>query len=280
MVRGAEARPLPLGDATVLEPGDRLLAVGNPQGLDFSVAEGIVSHVGRSLMGIGYLQVDVNVNRGNSGGPLLDSQGRVVGVVSMMVGEASGLGLALPANYLYTGSEPLIAPPPSGRDLPRWSRFLQGVRTDEQEEIAELTSADAARPALLVAGVTNLSGASFTPLRAALVVVSDLEPAPSTFYFSVRDGEDVVCEMSGEVPRWRQAGGRRSDRLGGRMARWLERNGIDLAPYVGVVVFPPDACPGEQLMGRLLHLEDGLPSADRVPIGYVSRDEYVQSLGP
>ena len=89
-VAGARAKPLPLGDVGDLALGDRVMVIGNPVGLDFTVHEGSVSHMGRVVQGVAYIQLDAKINPGNSGGPVIDGQGRVVGLVTLNV--LAGLG--------------------------------------------------------------------------------------------------------------------------------------------------------------------------------------------
>lgn len=131
---------LGLGDATEVEVGDRVVLVGSPRGLDFTVHEGIVSNTGRSSLGIAYLQVDANINPGNSGGPLLDGQGRVVGIVSMSIHRSSGLGLVLPVNYVYAGPGAFIQDyhRPLGD---RWGKLLSGVEEADRREVAAMADA-------------------------------------------------------------------------------------------------------------------------------------------
>ena len=84
--RGLELRPLPLGDSTSLEVGDPVFAIGNPLDYDFSMRSGIVSALHRVLLGPnnavipGGIQTDAAVNEGDSGGPLIDGAGRVIGI--------------------------------------------------------------------------------------------------------------------------------------------------------------------------------------------------------
>jgi len=97
------AEPLPLLAAAELRVGDFALAVGCPHGLSHSVTAGIISGLGRALPGPGgrsiedVIQTDAPLNPGNSGGPLLDSQGRVVGIATAIVPMAQGLCFAIPA---------------------------------------------------------------------------------------------------------------------------------------------------------------------------------------
>jgi S1-C subfamily serine protease len=104
--------PLELGDSSTLQVGQRVVAIGNPFGLEGTMTVGVVSAVGRTLPAQVFqesgnfsnpeiIQTDAAVNPGNSGGPLLDSRGRVVGVntaIRSLTGVNSGIGFAVPVN--------------------------------------------------------------------------------------------------------------------------------------------------------------------------------------
>lgn len=90
--------PLALGDVAGLREGDEVLAIGHPLGLDYTVTRGIVSARARTYMGHRYIQTDVALNPGNSGGPLIDRDGRVVGVNSFVLGAGSQLNFAIPVD--------------------------------------------------------------------------------------------------------------------------------------------------------------------------------------
>ena len=79
--------------------GERVIAVGNPLGLSFTVTEGIVSAINREIddTGVGYIQTDVSINPGNSGGPLINSRSRIVGINTFKISASEGLGFAIPA---------------------------------------------------------------------------------------------------------------------------------------------------------------------------------------
>jgi len=93
----------PIGDSDKLEVGQSAIAIGNPLGLERTVTAGVVSAINRNPRGIsldGLIQTDAAISPGNSGGPLVDSHGRVIGInTAVLAGAgASGLGFAIPIN--------------------------------------------------------------------------------------------------------------------------------------------------------------------------------------
>lgn len=95
----------PLGDSSSLQSGDWVIAVGCPVGLDFTVTLGIVSSPKRSAFEVGavnlkgtYIQTDAALNSGNSGGPLVDSGGQVIGINTMVRTNTEAIGFAIPIN--------------------------------------------------------------------------------------------------------------------------------------------------------------------------------------
>lgn len=113
-----DAKDLPtvrLGNPADLHPGDWVLAIGSPFGFDNSVTAGVVSAKGRSLPGDGYvpfLQTDVAVNPGNSGGPLFNAAGEVVGINSQILsatGGYQGLSFAVPIDLAARIEKQIIA---------------------------------------------------------------------------------------------------------------------------------------------------------------------------
>ncbi|MFO0902943.1 MAG: trypsin-like peptidase domain-containing protein [Pirellulales bacterium] len=101
--------PVRWGDSSRLRVGQRVIAIGNPFGLERTMTLGIVSSLNRSLPSRGgrslksIIQIDAALNRGNSGGPLLDSRGRLIGMntaIASSTGENTGVGFAIPVNTL------------------------------------------------------------------------------------------------------------------------------------------------------------------------------------
>ena len=103
---GLSIDPLPLGNSQELVVGQKVLAIGNPFGLDGSLSTGVISALGREIQSVAgtviedVIQTDASINPGNSGGPLLDSQGRLIGVTTAIFstsGSSAGVGFAVPA---------------------------------------------------------------------------------------------------------------------------------------------------------------------------------------
>jgi S1-C subfamily serine protease len=101
--------PIPFGDSSTLRVGQRVLAIGNPFGLERTLTSGIVSSLNRSLPTRGgrtiksIIQIDAAINPGNSGGPLLDGHGRLIGMntaIASRSGQSSGVGFAIPVNAI------------------------------------------------------------------------------------------------------------------------------------------------------------------------------------
>ncbi len=113
-------KPLPaleLGDSAELLIGEPVIAVGNPLGFSHSVSTGIVSAVHRDLKGEGdkvllgdLIQTDAAINRGNSGGPLLNAYGQVIGINTAIRGDAQNIGFAIQVNKLRDMVPRLLSP--------------------------------------------------------------------------------------------------------------------------------------------------------------------------
>ncbi|MGB7250761.1 MAG: HhoA/HhoB/HtrA family serine endopeptidase [Phormidesmis sp.] len=105
-----------IGDSDTLRPGEWAIAIGNPLGLDNTVTAGIISATGRTSAQIRvpdkrvqFIQTDAAINPGNSGGPLLNERGEVIGVNTAIIGNAQGLGFAIPINQARAIADELVA---------------------------------------------------------------------------------------------------------------------------------------------------------------------------
>ncbi len=106
-----------LGDSSVLEVGQRVLAIGNPFGLNRTLTTGIISSLARTIRSENgrliedVIQTDAAINPGNSGGPLIDTAGRVIGLNTAIIsrsGESAGIGFAIPVNAIKSALPQLI----------------------------------------------------------------------------------------------------------------------------------------------------------------------------
>ncbi|QFT31072.1 putative periplasmic serine endoprotease DegP-like precursor [Labrenzia sp. THAF82] len=174
-----------LGDSDAIRVGDWVMAIGNPFGLGGTVTVGIVSARNRDINSGPYdnfIQTDASINRGNSGGPLFDMQGNVVGINTAIIspsGGSIGIGFAIPAKTATRVIDQL-------REFGETRRGWLGVRIQEvTDEIAESLGMDEAMGAL-VAGVTEDGPAS----------KAEIEPGDVIIKF---DGSEV--EAMRELPR-------------------------------------------------------------------------------
>jgi serine protease Do len=133
-IEAANLPVAPTGDSDRLEVGQTAIAIGNPLGLERTVTTGVVSAVNRSPRGIsldGLIQTDAAISPGNSGGPLLDSRGRVIGINTAVLRGAQGLGFAVPINLAQNVAEQILS---TGRVV---RSFLGVEYRDVEPEMAE-----------------------------------------------------------------------------------------------------------------------------------------------
>ena len=185
-----EDEPLPaveFGDSGLLRPGEWVIALGSPLGLSNSLTAGIVSALDRTSQEIrvgdrriDFIQTDAAINPGNSGGPLIDIDGRVVGINTAIVRGAEGIGFAIPVNEAQIVIDQLIA---SGRVV----RSFVGIRMNTLD--AELLEEIANSP--------NAARIAIDPgLEAGVVVIDVLERSPAAVA-GLRSG-DVIVALDGE----------------------------------------------------------------------------------
>lgn len=157
-----------LGESEATRVGDRVIAIGNPFGLELTVTSGIVSAKAR-VLGAGpyddFLQTDAAINPGNSGGPLFDMDGRVVGISTAIVAAGQGIGFAVPIDIVRS-----VLP-----QLERTGRVVRGYLgvsiQDLTPELAEALGLSIERGAL-VASVAPDGPADATDLEPGDVIVS------------------------------------------------------------------------------------------------------------
>ena len=107
-------KPLKFADSDMVQPGDFVLAIGNPLGFEETVTDGIISSKGRPNRSDAFadlLQTNAAINPGNSGGPLINIRGEVIGIntaIASTTGGSQGLGFAIPSNTVRSGAGKLV----------------------------------------------------------------------------------------------------------------------------------------------------------------------------
>jgi len=190
-----------LGDSDALEPGDWVMAVGNPFGLDHTVTVGVVSAKGRTGVGVAtyedFIQTDAAINPGNSGGPLVNLDGEVVGIntaIRTSNGGSDGISFAIPSSTLKSVMPELVS---EGRVSRGWI----GVSIqDVTPELAESFGADTHSGAL-VSQVIDGSPAAKAGLRSGDIVLrvndKDVKSATqlSTLVAGLNPGSEVELQV-------------------------------------------------------------------------------------
>jgi len=190
------AKPLELGSTSSLQLGDPVVAIGSPLGLQGTVTAGIVSGLHRDIQAPdgftidGAVQTDAALNHGNSGGPLLDLNDRVVGMNAQIASETganTGIGYAIPVETVRSIAEQLIS---SGKV----SHAYLGVRVEDGDggaRIAEVVAGGPAADAGLQQGdvVTEVDGKAVTSGDDLRLAVEAHQPGDSLDLTVKRDGE-------------------------------------------------------------------------------------------
>jgi Do/DeqQ family serine protease len=220
--------PLPvaeLGDSDTLRVGQWAIAIGNPFGLDRTVTAGIISATGRTHVGVAtyeaFIQTDASINPGNSGGPLLNLDGRVVGINTAIVSSGQGIGFAIPITMARDIMTQLIA---RGRVVRGWLGVVIqdltpelaagfGVKEDAGVLVAEVMKdgpADAAglRPGDVVTGFGGSAIKDVTDLQKRVAAVEPGRPTPimvlrdhAPLALSVKVGEQPTDEAMAAAER-------------------------------------------------------------------------------
>jgi putative serine protease PepD len=195
-VSASELQPLSLGDSSKVQVGDGVVAIGSPFGLPGTVTTGIVSALGRSIKApnnytiSGAIQTDAPINRGNSGGPLLDAHGNVIGVNSQInsnSGDSSGVGFAVSSSTVRHVADALI----SGKKV---THPFMGVSLTDATGGAGVAIVKRGSPADL-AGlrsgdvVTAIGGRSVTTSAAAVSAIDAHKPGDRVSIAFRRNGQ-------------------------------------------------------------------------------------------
>jgi S1-C subfamily serine protease len=157
-----------LGDSDKLRIGQWAIAIGNPFGLDRTVTVGIISATGRTKVGVAtyeaFIQTDASINPGNSGGPLLNLDGRVVGINTAILSSGQGIGFAIPINMVREVMTQLI-------DKGRVVRGWLGISIQDLTDDLAAGFGASGKGGVLVADVMKDSPAEASGLKAGDIIV-------------------------------------------------------------------------------------------------------------
>ena len=196
-VAASKLHPLALADSGAVAVGDGVVAIGNPFGLDGTVTTGIVSALDREISAPddtpieGAIQTDAAINHGNSGGPLLNLEGKVIGVTSQIQsdsGGSDGVGFAIPSNTIRSIADQLIS---TGKA----QHALLGVNVKTGANgvtVADVQSGSAAADAGLKAGdlITAVDGSPVTSAERLRAVIAAHAPGDKVVLTVRRGGAE------------------------------------------------------------------------------------------
>ncbi len=105
MVENAEFVPLKIGDESNAKIGDDIYTIGAPNSMAYTLTKGVISAKDRKVSGQTYIQIDAAINQGNSGGPLLNDVGEVLGINTLKMSNSEGIGLSIPISCVIEFAE-------------------------------------------------------------------------------------------------------------------------------------------------------------------------------
>jgi hypothetical protein len=222
-----------VADRVIPMVGDTVYAIGSPGGLEKTVTQGIVSALGRRFLQVGdVIQIDASVNHGNSGGPVVDMLGRLVGIAFAGIEQYPGLNFAVPAERLAAALPAMIA---GGRAERPWL----GLTVSETSQGAEIVYVAPSTPAAeqqIQAGaiIKSINGREIKAPQGALI------PVLQDCLFSLNTGELVSMEIldpSGVLSRRILRTGSRPDVPLAEAAKEDSRERL-AAPLFGLVLAP------------------------------------------
>ncbi len=192
LIKVTSPRPLPhapLGDSDALRVGEWVLAIGNPLAYEHTVTVGVVSFIGRKLFDSSldrYIQTDAAINFGNSGGPLINARGEVIGINAAISSRASSIGFAVPIN----GASSVL---PQLRARGRVSRGYMGVGLRDVDADLERSLKLTVDHGALVQDITAGSPADRAGLR-PYDVITALDDRP------IANEDQLIREIAARAP--------------------------------------------------------------------------------
>ena len=290
-VDAADLKTLPLGDSEAVRVGDVVLAVGNPLGVGQTVTMGIVSAKGRATGGNGdggyedFIQTDAPINRGNSGGALVNTEGELIGINSQILSPSGGnigIGFSIPVNMAQHVMSQLIEHGEVRRG--RLGVTIQAITPDLAQALNLSTTTGA-----LVSNIEDGSPAASAGLKRGDVItalngdavkdsndlrndIAQLQPGASVDLTVVRDGKEQTLTAKLEAAEGsRRAASSGSDGEGsGRFGMAVEPLTAETARELGVStrtgVVVASVEPGSRASQAGLRAGDVIEQVDRKPV--------------
>ncbi len=282
-----------LGDSDRLRVGQWAIAIGNPFGLDRTVTVGIVSATARTRVGVAtyesFIQTDASINPGNSGGPLLNLDGKVIGINTAIVATGQGIGFSIPINMAKDVMRQLIA---QGRVVRGWLGIVIQDVTDELASsfgvneregvlVTDVMRGGPAESAGLRPGdvITELSGGRITEVPELQKRVAAVPPGESITLTVVRDRNPVAVTVRlGEMPGEEAVVA--SEGADGSFGLTVEPVGPELAERLGLQsplgIVVAEVAPDSAASRAGLHRGDVVLDVDHAPVAGV--DAFRQML--
>ena len=201
------------GDSSAARPGDWVVAIGNPFGLKGTVTSGIISAVYRNTGQGGaydrFIQTDASINRGNSGGPLFDMRGNVIGINNAIFspsGGSVGIGFAIPAEI----AAPIVDQLKQGEEIERGFLGVSlgpvtddmadslGLPANRGEIVQSVQDDSAAQKAGLQAGdiITGINGQDVTSEQTVIFLIANIQPGETVPVEVLRNGQTLTVNAT------------------------------------------------------------------------------------
>lgn len=306
-IEADDLRELPLGDSDKLAVGDFVVAIGNPYDLGHTVTSGIVSALGRHGFTSSYqdfIQTDAAINRGNSGGALVDLDGRLVGINSAITsptGVSGGLGFAVPSNTVKFVTDQLADTGAVRRgllgvqidDVPPKDAELLGLKSARGVVVEQVMPDTAAEAAGIKAGdvIVNLNEREIASTRDLMARVANTPAGTEVEIGIVRDGKrrtlEAVIGSQGDalsavrratlralagaevrdLPSDHELHGRGVEVVAVAEGSWAERAGLEAGDVILRV--------NRQPIGNVAELDEALTDASSVWLTFQRGDRQV-----
>jgi S1-C subfamily serine protease len=275
-IKAAGLPALPVGDSDKIEVGDRVIAIGNPKGLELTLTEGIVESMRLDPQkGYRFIQHQAPISPGSSGGPLINMKGEVVGINAFGVRDAQNLNGAIPINYVkpYFNDSPKLT-------WEEWARTAAGGGTPPRPAAPAAPAPAAPAPAAPRPAAPPASAAAWTP-RSFFEHVADFRTGSDPFRLGFAAGMYDAVSMFAAAAQGQglsspaalglfQCLDGKGDRLG-QLSTWLAdaaQSESDATAVVSVVV---RACQRAFAPGSFFaHVSDFKRNSDDYRLGFAA----------